>query len=53
LSPDQAPSDFYLFGKLKTTLTGSEFHDEPGLSDAVMAVVNAITRDERESGFEE
>jgi hypothetical protein len=52
-SPDLAPSDFYLFGKLKTALMGSEFEDEQGLLGGVMAVLNGITSDELESVFEE
>jgi histone-lysine N-methyltransferase SETMAR len=51
-SPDLAPSDFYLFGKLKTALMGSEFEDEQGLLGGVMAVLNGITSDELESVFE-
>ena len=52
-SPDLAPSDFYLFGKLKTALNGAEFEDEGELLDAVMSVLNGITRDELESVFGE
>jgi hypothetical protein len=52
-SPDLAPSDFYLFSKLKTTLMRSVFENEQELLDAVMRVLDRITRDELESVFEE
>jgi histone-lysine N-methyltransferase SETMAR len=52
-SPDLAPSDCYLFRKLKTALSGTEFEDEDELLDGVMEVLNGITRDELESVFEE
>jgi histone-lysine N-methyltransferase SETMAR len=52
-SPDLAPSDFYLFGKVKTALNGAEFEDEQELLDGVMGILNGITRDELESVFEE
>jgi hypothetical protein len=51
-SSNLALLDFYLFDKLKTTLMGSEFEDEQGLLNAMMTVLNAITRDEVESVFE-
>jgi histone-lysine N-methyltransferase SETMAR len=52
-SPDLAPSDFYLFGKLKTALSWAEFEDEHELLDSVMELLNRIARDELESLFEE
>jgi hypothetical protein len=52
-SPDLAPSDFYLFGKLKTTLMRSVFENEQRLLDGIMKVLDRITRDELESVFEE
>jgi hypothetical protein len=52
-SPDLAPSDFYLFGKPKTTLMGSVFENEPELLDGIMRVLDRRTRDELESAFEE
>jgi hypothetical protein len=52
-SPDLAPSDFYLFDKLKMALMGSVFENEQELSDAVARVPDGITRDELESVFEE
>jgi hypothetical protein len=35
-SLDRAPSDFYLFGKLKNALIRAEFADEKSLFDAVI-----------------
>jgi hypothetical protein len=52
-SPDLAPSDFYLFGKIKTALMGSEFESEQELLDGVLGIVNAISREELEGVFEE
>jgi hypothetical protein len=52
-SPDLAPSDFYRFGKLKTTLMGSVFENEQELLDGVTRILDGITRDELESVFEE
>jgi hypothetical protein len=52
-SPDLAPSDFYLFGKIKTALIGAEFESEQELLDGVLGVVNAISREELEGVFEE
>jgi hypothetical protein len=52
-SPDLAPSDFYLLGKLKMALTEAEFEDEHQLLDGVMEVLNEVTRDDPESVFEE
>jgi hypothetical protein len=52
-SPDLAPSDFYLFGKLKTTLTRSVFENEQKPLNGMMRVLDRITGDELESVFEE
>jgi histone-lysine N-methyltransferase SETMAR len=52
-SPDLAPSDFYLFGKIKTALMGSEFASEKELLDGVLAVISAISREELEAVFED
>jgi histone-lysine N-methyltransferase SETMAR len=52
-SPELAPSDFSLFGKLKMALNGTEFEHEHELLDGVMEVFNGITLDELESAFEE
>jgi histone-lysine N-methyltransferase SETMAR len=52
-SPDLAPSDFYLFGKPKTTLMGSIFENEQELLDGIMRVLDRTARDELESVSEE
>jgi hypothetical protein len=52
-SPDLAPSDRHLFGKLKTTLMGPVFENEQELLDGIMRVLDRIRRDELESVFEE
>jgi hypothetical protein len=52
-SPNLAPSDFCLFGKFKTTLTGSVFENEQELLDGIMRVPDRIARDELESVCEE
>jgi hypothetical protein len=51
-SPDLAPPDFHLFGKIKTALMGAAFDSEQSLLDGVLGVVNAISREELESVFE-
>jgi histone-lysine N-methyltransferase SETMAR len=51
--PDLAPSDFYLFGKLKTTLMRSVFENKQGFLDGIMRVLDRIMHDEFESVFEE
>jgi histone-lysine N-methyltransferase SETMAR len=51
-SPDLAPSDFYLFGKLKMALIGAAFADNE-LLQGVMEVLNEISREELEAVFEE
>jgi hypothetical protein len=50
---DLAPSDFYLFGKFKTTLMGSVFENEQELLNGTMKAPDRITGDELESVFEE
>jgi hypothetical protein len=52
-SPNLAPSDFCLFGKLKPTLIGSVFENEQEIWDGIMKVLERITPDELESVFEE
>jgi hypothetical protein len=52
-SPDLTPSDFSLFGELKTTLMRSAFENGQEFSDDIMKVLGRITRDELESVFEE
>jgi hypothetical protein len=52
-SLDLAPSDFYLFGKLKMALMGAAFADDDQLLQGVMEVLNGISREELEAVFEE
>jgi hypothetical protein len=52
-SPDLAPSDFYLFDKIKTALMGSEFESEQSLLDGVLGVSSIISREELEAVFED
>jgi hypothetical protein len=52
-SPDLAPSEFYLFGKLKTTLMRSAFENEQELLDGIMRVLDKITHGELEPVFDE
>jgi hypothetical protein len=52
-SLDLAPSDFYLFLKLKTTLMRSVFENEQEPLDGIMRVFDRITRDELESVCQE
>jgi hypothetical protein len=52
-SPDLAPSDFYLFGKIKTALMGAVFASEQELLDGVLGVIHTISREELESVFED
>jgi hypothetical protein len=52
-SPDLPPSDFYLFGKLKEQMAGSEFESTTDLLAKIRWLTNAISREELESVFEE
>jgi hypothetical protein len=47
-SPDLAPSDFYLFGRLKSDLKGMRFAD----NDAVIQTVWEWTRSQPQAFFE-
>lgn len=51
-SPDIAPSDFYLFGNLKTNLKGKEFENEEELLRFISDFLNHISHDELMSVFE-
>ena len=46
-SPDMAPSDFYLFPKLKTNLRGTQF----GSKEGVIAAVNEYFEDHEKDVF--
>jgi hypothetical protein len=52
-SPDLAPSNIYLFCKLKTMLMGLVFENEQELLDCIGRVLDRITHDELEFTFEE
>jgi hypothetical protein len=52
-SPDLAPSDFHLFGKLKEQMTGNEFESTEDLLATIRRLTNAISREEFESVFQE
>jgi hypothetical protein len=51
-SPDLAPSDFYLFGRVKTALMGVTFEDDNQLFQDVMDVLRRIPRNELEAVFD-
>jgi hypothetical protein len=50
---DFAPSDFYLFTKLKMALMGAAFASYDGLLQGVMGLLTGISREELEAVFEE
>jgi histone-lysine N-methyltransferase SETMAR len=52
-SPDLAPSDFYVFGKLKMALMGAAFADDDELLQGMSEVLDGISREEHEAVFEE
>jgi transposase len=52
-SPDLAPSDFYLFGKVKNLLMGKEFESADETLQAIARIVHSIPRSELDSVFKE
>jgi histone-lysine N-methyltransferase SETMAR len=52
-SPDLAPPDFHLFGKVKTALQGMIFEDENELLAGMTDVLMGIPREELEAVFDE
>jgi hypothetical protein len=52
-SPDLAPSDFCLFGKLKGQMAGSDFEWREDLLAPIRRITNAISREELQSAFQE
>ena len=52
-SPDLAPSDFYLFGKVKHLLQGKEFESEEELFEAIIEILNGISKEELLSVIDE
>jgi hypothetical protein len=53
VSPDLAPSDFYLFGKAKTALIAATFEDEDQLFQGVMEMLHRIPRDDLKAVFDQ
>jgi histone-lysine N-methyltransferase SETMAR len=52
-SPDLAPSDYYLFGRVKGALTGQTFASPEELRHAIIDFVSSIPRDELDRVFVE
>lgn len=52
-SPDLAPSDFYLFGKVKRELQGHMFNDRNELLEKLTEILNKISKEERIAVFKE
>jgi hypothetical protein len=52
-STDLALSDFYLFGRLKTTMKGYLFEDENELLAGIINELNKISREQLETVFQE
>lgn len=50
-SPDLAPSDYYLFGKIKHQLLGCTFPDSESLVSAITRIFSEIDKDELVSVF--
>jgi hypothetical protein len=50
-SPDIFPSDFYLFRKMKSALTGQEIFDEIDLLELVTEILSGISHDELQAVF--
>ena len=45
-SPDMAPCDFYLFGKLHLGMKGKRYADVDAIQKASTAILNAIPKDD-------
>ena len=52
-SPDLAPSDFYLFGRLKSRVTGVEFSDSDEIVEWIYDEFDKIPKDELKRVFAE
>jgi len=50
-SPDLAPSDFHLFGRLKESLAGLKFKDDQDLLQHVLKFFSSTDRDFHATGF--
>ena len=51
-SSDLAPSDFYLFGKIKDKLEGVVFENEDELKERIVEEFKKISKDELKSVFD-
>ena len=51
-SPDLAPSDFYLFGKIKDKLEEIIFENDEELKERVVEEFQSISKDELKSVFD-
>ena len=52
-SPDLAPSDFYLFGRVKKALEGLEFDSPQEVFDKIVEILEEISTEERLAVFQE
>jgi len=51
-SPDPAPSDFFLFSKIKEILKGRHFDDTDNIRSNTTAALKAIPQNQFQNGFE-
>ena len=51
-SPDMAPCDFYLFGKLHLAMKGKRYADVDAIQKASTAILNAIPKDDLKKSFD-
>ena len=51
-SPDVAPCDFYLFGKLHLAMKGKRYADVDAIEKASTAILNAIPKDDLKKSFD-
>jgi hypothetical protein len=52
-SPDLAPPDFWLFGCIKTALSGAKFDEPDQLLNAITELLNTISVEELRAVFDE
>ena len=50
-SPDLAPSDFYLFGTLKSRIAGLEFQDSDEIKEWILEQMEETSKDEYQRVF--
>lgn len=51
-SPDMAPCDFYLFGKLHLAMKGNRYADVDAIQKATTAILNAISTNDLKKSFD-